>query len=106
MERIELTKKGKQIMWALQANNYPSSVPSEDTNDVTVLIEDGLIKATTIMDGSYCAASLTQKGKAYLHCNPKLKNPSIWEDKKYWITTAIAIIALANSFIALFQSCQ
>ena len=104
MERIELSKKSKAILFALKANKYPASIPTEDANDITVLIEEGLIKATALINNQYSAASLTQKGKAYLHCNPKLKNPSIWEDKKYWITTSISILAIIISIVALYQS--
>ena len=105
MERIELSKRSKKILLALKANKYPASIPTEDANDITVLIEEGLIKATSLMNNQYCAASLNQKGKAYLHCNPRLKNPSIWEDKKYWITTSISVLAIIISIIALYQSC-
>ena len=105
MERIELSKRSKNILFALKANKYPATIPAEDINDITVLIEEGLIKATSLLNNHYSAASLTQKGKAYLQCNPQLKNPSIWEDKKYWITTSISVLAIIISIVALYQSC-
>ena len=104
MERIELSKRSKNILFALKASQYPASIPTEDVNDIIVLIEEGLIKATPLINNQYCAASLTQKGKAYLHCNPRLKNPSIWDDKKYWITTSISVMAIIISIVALYQS--
>ena len=43
--------------------------------------------------------------KKFLDRNPKLKNPSIWEDTKYWITTAFALVASIISIISIFQLC-
>ena len=38
-----------------------------------------------------------------MYDNPKLNNPSIWDDKKYIITTVISVVALIISIIALLK---
>ena len=54
MERIELSKRSKNILFALKASQYPASIPTEDVNDIIVLIEEGLIKATPLINNQYC----------------------------------------------------
>lgn len=98
MDRIKLNKKEKEILFALKDAGYKDSFKPDYENDIIVLLEDGLITATKTL-GQYVAIKLTQKGKAYLHCNPKLKNPSIFDDKKYVISTSIAILALILSIV-------
>ena len=46
---------------------------------------------------------LTDRGKAYIASNPSLKNPTIWDDKKYIINTIISVAALIVAIIALFK---
>lgn len=101
MEKIPLTNKGKSILKELQKNSYPPSVPDDDIEDIILLQEERLITAHRTNQGHFCVVRLTDKGRAYLHANPKLKDPSIWDDKKYWITTAISVIAIILSIIAL-----
>ena len=55
------------------------------------------------MGGDIVAVQLTDSGIAYLHQNPKHKNPSIWQDKKYIINIAIPLFALVISTIALIK---
>ena len=101
MDRIALNDNCKKILKTIKAGTYDVSIPREDTEDVNVLIQCGLVTATELMNGAYINANLSDKGRAYLHVNPMLKNPSIWEDKKYWITTAGSVIAIIISIIAL-----
>ena len=97
MEKIKLTKRAKEILKQREKNNYKYKI--EDRKDILLLAEEGLLKATKTT--TEIIIKLTDKGEAYLHINPKLNNPSIWDDKKYLITTAIAIIALIMSFISI-----
>ena len=77
-------------------------MPKEyDDNDIILLEQEELLHAERTMDG-LAYIELTDKGKAYMHVNPKLKNPSIWDDKKYWITTGISVVSLAFSIYASF----
>lgn len=101
MEKIYLTDNAKNILLSLQKDD--NFMPKEsDDNDVILLEQEELLHAERTMDG-LAYIELTDKGIAYMHVNPKLKNPSIWDDKKYIITTIIAVIALIVSIISLFK---
>ena len=104
MDRIKLTKKEKQILRAIRDNKYPANAHPEDVNDLIYLREVGLIHGANKIPNSLACIHLADYGKAYFTYNPKLKNPSIWQDKKYIITTAISLIALAISIIALIKN--
>lgn len=99
MERIELNKNCKQILCELSTASY--SRKTDDISDLYILQAVGLIQGSHTKDAQFAFIKLTDYGKAYLSWNPKLKNPSIWEDKKYWITTIVSIIAIIISIIAL-----
>lgn len=101
MEKIYLTDNAKNILLSLKKDE--NFMPKEsDDNDIILLEQEELLHAERTMDG-LAYIELTDKGKAYMHVNPKLKNPSIWDDKKYIITTIIAVIALIVSIISLFK---
>lgn len=100
MERITLTQNSKNILKGIKNETY--QFKDSDSEDVNLLYTLELIDISYTKDGAYIDG-LTERGRAYLHVNPKLKNPSIWEDKKYWINTAISILALAVAIIALFR---
>lgn len=105
MEKIKLTPRSKEILFDLQSNRYSPNISDEDMNDIISLIEYGFIIANKFAGcNKYTNARLTRKGIAYLHNNPKLKNPSIWDDKKYLITTLISLISIIISIIALYKS--
>lgn len=106
MERIELSKRGKQIILALYKGEYPGQVPDEDYEEFNLLEVQGIVHAVKTKGANRCemhAPRLTDEGLAYVAANPKLKNPSIWDDKKYIINTIISIVALAVAIIALFK---
>lgn len=103
MERIKLTKKQKHILREIRDRKYPATAHPEDVNDLIYLRESGLIHAVNTIPNSLACIHLVDYGLAYFTFNPKLKNPSIWQDKKYIISTAISIIALAISIIALIK---
>ena len=92
MEKIKLTKRGKKILLLLKEGKYKPE--KSDFNELNLLTIEGL----GLCD-SFITYQLTDKGKAYLLSNPKLKNPSIFDDKKYIVTTIISIIALILSII-------
>lgn len=100
MEKITLNDNCKKLLKEIKSGSYQNIIES-DIEDLEFLKTMGLIDAVAITP-EY-VVRLTDKGKAYLHSNPDLKNPSIWDDKKYWINTAISILALIVAFIALLK---
>lgn len=103
MERIKLSKNCKEILRQLQSRTYNLLYKDDQYNDIQLLIAEGLISATKMIGKRYSNLQLTEKGELYLYLNPELKDPSIWDDKKYMINTAISIIALIVAIIALFN---
>lgn len=97
MKKIKLTNRAKEILLLLKENKY--KVKKSDYSDLKLLAFEGLGQGTEGLSDSYITFQLTDKGKAYLHSNPKLNNPSIFDDKKYIVTTIISIIALILSII-------
>ena len=101
MDRIELPKSCKNILFAIKDKRY-SDIPKDDYLDLHLLEYEGLVDVKWSEFGFAILANLTHKGIVYMHSNPKLKNPSIWEDTKYWITTAFALVASIISIISIF----
>ena len=101
MEKIKLNDNCKRLLKEIKSGSY--QVPDSDTDDVMTLNALGLIDITQTKDG-IIIDGLTDEGRVYLHSNPDLKNPSIWDDKKYWINTAISVFALIVAIIALFKN--
>lgn len=99
MNKIELTDNAKRIILGL-TKNEKLKYTDADEKDLILLEQEGLVDACWTNDGPY--PSITDKGTAYVHMNPKLKNPSIWDDKKYLITTGISLVAFALSLYATF----
>lgn len=99
MERIYLPKRSKEVLLLIKEDKY--RYIESDKRDMDLLEEEGLINPEWTCDGPF--PRLLEKGEAYIYVNPNLKNPSIWEDKKYWITTVISFIALTFSIIAIFK---
>ena len=99
MERIHLTQPCKKILRAIRDKKY-DDIPECDTEDLLLLEQIGLVNVKWCEFGYAIVANLSNKGFAYLRINPKLKNPSIFEDKKCWINTVISITAL---LVALFD---
>ena len=99
MVKIELTDNAKRIFFALSKDEELRYTDS-DEKDLILLEQEGLVDPCWTNDGPY--PCITDKGIAYIHMNPKLKNPSIWDDKKYLITTGISLIAFALSLYATF----
>lgn len=102
MDRIKLSKEEKLLLRRLSARKYPDQVLEEDLKVFMILENESLVHGTKGKDG-ILAPRLTAMGEAYIASNPKLKNPSIWEDTKYIINTTISIIALIISLIALIK---
>lgn len=102
MDRIKLSKEEKLLLKRLSARKYPDQVLEEDIETFIILENESLVHGTKGKDG-ILGPRLTAMGEAYIASNPKLKNPSIWEDKKYIISTTISIVALIISVIALIK---
>jgi hypothetical protein len=100
MEKIKLNDNCKRLLKEIKSGSYQEGIES-DLEDLNFLNTKGLINAIQTLNG-YVITGLTDEGRAYLHSNPDLKNPSIWDDKKYLINTAISVIALVVAIIALF----
>ena len=101
MEKIELNNNCKKLLNKIKSGSYQQGEKA-DLEDLNFLKTKGLIKAIATTSG-IIVTGLTAEGRAYLHSNPNLKNPSIWDDKKYLITTAISFAALIVSIIALLK---
>lgn len=102
MEKIKLNDNCKRLLKEIKSGSYQEGLDS-DLEDLNLLDTMGFINATKTFSG-YVVTGLTDEGRAYLHSNPDLKNPSIWDDKKYWINTAISVFALIVAIIALFKN--
>ena len=103
MERIYLTKSCKRILQAIKNKKY-SNIPKNDTEDLLLLEQMGLVDVKWCEFGFAIIVNLSNKGVAYMRVNPELKNPSIWDDKKYWINTVISVLALIVAIVALFKN--
>ena len=101
MDKISLNDNCKAIINAIKNDTYEEKIA--DSEDINLLYTLGLIDVISTKDRDM-VDGLTDKGRAYLHSNPTLENPSIWDDKKYWINTAISVIALVVAIIALFKN--
>lgn len=102
MEKIYLSKACKKILRAIRDEQY-IDIPQSDTEDLLLLEQKGLIDVVWCEFGYAVVVNLSSKGIAYLHVNPKLCNPSIFDDKKFWINTAISLLAIIISIIALLK---
>lgn len=102
MKRIKLPERCKEILQAIKNSQY-GDIPQSDTDYLLRLEHEGLIDVVWCEFGYAIIANLSNKGIVYFQNNPKLKNPSIWDDKKYWINTAISVLALIVAIIALFK---
>ena len=100
MEKIKLTNNAKRILLILNKNEEPV-ISDVDERDLYLLEQEELIVLEGCKNG-YPFPEITRKGLSYVQMNPKLSNPSIWDDKKYWITTGISVVALAFSIYASF----
>lgn len=100
MEKIYLPQKAKEILLLLNNEKYK---PNEEDMEVLNFLEvAGFGEVLTTADGLE-DFELNEFASAYLYWNPKLQNPSLWDDKKYLITTAISVAAIIISLIALLK---
>lgn len=104
MKRIKLTKEEKATL--LNVSRHGGRQPRELSPiafhfALSVLQEKGLVEYKADYD-EVLEARLTIKAKAYLECNPKLKNPVPWKDIVLIVLSSITAI---STFIALFISC-
>lgn len=102
MEKIKLTPRSKEIFRLMFEGNYMDTYTPDDDGALTLLENEGLIILNTNNDG-VTNAFPSNRGFAYYHVYPELKDPTIFDDKKYLITTIIAVAALIISIISLFK---
>ncbi len=102
MEKIYLSKACEKILRAIRDKQY-HDIPKSDTEDLLLLEQKGLINVVWCELGYAVIVNLSPKGITYLHVNPKLCNPSIFDDKKFWINTAISLLAVIISIFALLK---
>ena len=88
MEKIYLSQSSKGILKTLKAKQY-SNVLKENTGDLLILEQEGLIKVMWSEQKKPIVIRLSDKGEAYVRENPALKNP-ISEEKKFWITSILS----------------
>ncbi len=93
MEKIKLTKREKEIVIALANKTYSIDDSVKDSNELEHLEFIGLGKGIICEFGGYLDYRLSPQAKAYLFENPKLKNPSILDDKKFWIDLIANLIS-------------
>lgn len=89
-DKIELTDKEKKIFFNLANKAY--EIDSNDTSELEHLEFLGLGTGIKGEFGGYFDYELTDRAKAYVFENPKLKNPSIFDDRKFWIELITNII--------------
>lgn len=103
MEKIKLSDNQKKILRLVKGCNY-KIIPQSDYEDLNVLEVRGFLKCIKNEAGGYVIVNFSDKGRAYITQNPKLKNPTVWDDKKYLINTTISLIAILISAVALYIS--
>ena len=102
MEKVQLSKEEKRLLKELASGNYNKLVQRKDIGVINLLGVKGFIHSIETFDGPV-VTGLSDYGKAYLEENPKLRNPSIFDDKKYIINTITSLVALTVAIIALFK---
>ena len=89
--KIELTDKEKKIFFNLANDTY--EIDLNDISELEHLEYLGLGTGIKGEFGGYFDYELTDKAKAYVFENPKLKNPSILDDNNFWIELGSTIIS-------------
>ena len=99
MEKIELPNECKALMFAM--SNVSHIQPNRNDNSdqwLRVLEYYGLVKGVKNEQDNYIMAELSDKGKVYLTLNPKLKDPSFWDDKHAIIDHVFNLIGAIKPF--------
>ena len=104
-EKVTLTKKEKEVLRLVASvGNCPDTYPLDVfTFCVDSLQRKGLVKGAWASGHELADVRLTDAGRSYIALNPTLQNPIDW---RWIITTAVSIIAVIASIIALFLSCS
>lgn len=98
MEKIELPDECKFILVSIANKTFKPTFKPEENGWLAILENENLIKLTKDSKGGYITGKLTTRGLAYLTSNPKLKNPSFWDDKHALVEHLINIIGLIKPF--------
>lgn len=103
MERLKLNKSEKQILIDIQNSNYPHEVKKDDYLSMRKLIYEGLVECVESEYGQLLIPSLTNKGKIYFLDNPKLKNPSFFQDKSFILSIIASVISIITLILTLIK---
>ena len=98
MEKIELPDECKFILLCIANNTFHPTLKEEEKGWLAILEHEGLIKQIKDAKGGCIISELTTKGRAYLAANPKLKNPSFWDDKNALVDHLINLVGLIKPF--------
>lgn len=105
MERVRLSKDGKRVLRMVAAGQCacPAVFPRHAFNAAVRSFDRiGLVRAMYAEGGEVVDAKPTPEARQYLAENPGLRNPVDW---RWVVTSAIGILGLAASVIALLVAC-
>lgn len=104
MERIYLTKSGKNVLRALTMKRscLITMTKSGYCSAIRSLDRHGLVRAMYEEGGGVVDVSLTDEGVAYLSENPLLINPINWGK----VSAICSVIAILMAIISLFVACS
>lgn len=98
MERIELPDECKFVFISIANKTFQPTLKEEEKGWLAILESEGLIKQIKDTNGGCITSELTTKGRAYLAANPKLKDPSFWDDKHALVDHLINFLGLIKPF--------
>lgn len=105
MERIRLSKDEKRVLRMVVAGQCacPASFPRHTFNVVVRSLDHiGLVRAMYAEGGEVVEVKPTPEARQYLAMNPRLRNPVDW---RWVVSSAIGILGLAVSIIAMLVAC-
>lgn len=98
MEKIELPDECKFILLCIANKSFRPTLKEEEKGWLAILEKEGLIELIKDAKGGCITSKLTTNGRAYLTANPKLKNPSFWDDKHALVDHLINFVGLIKPF--------
>ena len=98
-EKIVLSKDEIKALKLLQSGDL--LIDNESKESLNRLVHLGLAEKyrTMLHDKSTFGVTLSYRGKDFLMFSRKMKRDNRKEAYRYWITTAIAVLALIKSFL-------
>lgn len=99
MDKIELPDECKALMLAMSKESHIEPNHNDNSDQWLCVLEYyGLITGVKNEQDCYIIAQLSDKGKVYLTLNPKLKDPSFWDDKHAVIDHVFNLIGAIKPF--------